>query len=155
MKIETATQDDFESWLDLARQVERLFGPMAGEETFRQALRQAMDGGQAFCIREGTGGSGSRLCAGIVVSPEENGIEWFAVAEDHRDRGLGRALLQFAIDRLDSRRDMSVQTFAPGVPEGAAARRLYLGFGFRDHILTDPTPAGIPTVLMVRPGAPH
>ena len=37
MKIETATQDDFENWLDLARQVEHLFGPMVDEESFRKA----------------------------------------------------------------------------------------------------------------------
>lgn len=152
MKTQVAAQDDFEGWLELARQVEFLFGPMVGEESFRQGLRHAIDNGHALCIRQDDSGPGSPLCGGIVISHEENRIEWLAVTEEHRGRGFGRGLLQSAVDALDTSREMSVQTFAPGIPEGVAARRLYLSFGFRDHAATGPTPAGIPTIVMIRHG---
>ena len=54
------------------------------------------------------------------------------------------------IGELDSCRDMIVQTFAPGVPEGEAARRLYMKYGFADRRDGGLNPAGIPTVIMVR-----
>lgn len=152
MKTQIAAQEDFEGWLELTRQVEFLFGPMVGEESFRQALRHAIDSGHALCIRQDDSGPGSPLCGGVVISRAENRIEWFAVAEGHRGRGFGGVLLQSAVDALDPSREMSVQTFAPGIPEGVAARRLYLSFGFRDHAAAGPTPAGIPTILMIRRG---
>ena len=41
-----------------------------------------------------------------------------------------------------------VQTFDKSVPQGRAARRLYLDFGFADHHPGGPNPAGIDTVVM-------
>jgi ribosomal protein S18 acetylase RimI-like enzyme len=152
-RVEAATSTDFTSWLDLAGQVEPLFGPMVGEGPFRRALKHALDDERAFCVRETQACPGSRLCGGIIISRDENRIEWLAVASDSRGRGLGKALLRFAIERLDSRRDIRVQTFAPGIPEGAAARGLYLSLGFRNDAPAEPTPAGIATALMVRPAA--
>jgi len=151
MQIETATPADFVRWLDLAAEVEHLFGPMVGEESFRQALVDAIDGQRAFCTREGNGTPGSRLCGGVVIDHACNGIEWLAVVQDYRGKRVGRSLLQFAVSHLDPAREVVVQTFAPGVPEGAAARHLYLSLGFRDRTPADPTPAGIPTVHMARP----
>ncbi len=151
--VEVATSVDFTPWLDLAGQVEHLFGPMVGEESFRQALKRALDDERAFCARETEASPGSRLRGGIIISRDENRIEWLAVASGSRSKGLGKALLRFAIERLDVRRDIQVQTFAPGIPTGAVARRLYLGLGFRDDAPAEPTPAGIATVLMVRPAA--
>lgn len=149
MIVQTATPDDFGNWIELAREVEPLFGPMADQAPFRRALEQALAAGQGFCIRPDDAASGTGLCGGIIISTEHNRIDWFAVASRWRTNGFGTALLKHAMDCLDTQRDICVQTFAPGTAEGEAARRLYLMSGFRDHAPAEPTPAGVETVLMV------
>lgn len=147
MNVQTATLTDFQNWLTLAREVEPLFGPMVGEPGFHAALTEAIEQGQAFCIRTGDGS----LCGGILIDPAANEIAWLAVAGRWQGHGYGRALLAHALHRLNPDQDISVTTFAPGLPEGQAARELYQRFGFADHHPGPPTPAGIPTMVMIRP----
>lgn len=154
MKIQIATMEDFSGWLELAAQVEHLFGPMVHEDSFLKALEGVILKQQAFCFREQDGAPGTRLCAGILVSKEDNEIAWFVVERASRGKGLGRALLSFAMAQLDPSRDISVTTFAPGIPEGLAARALYQNLGFEDRALCEPTPAGIATVLMIKAARP-
>jgi len=47
-----------------------------------------------------------------------------------------------------------LQAFYLSVPEGTAARRLYLESGFADLKDGGPNPAGIPTVIMELPAIP-
>ncbi len=147
MDIQTATPADFDSWLDLACEVEPLFGPMVEETAFHAALTESIERQQAFCIRAEDGS----LCGGILIDAAANEIAWLVVAECWQGQGYGRALLAHALTQLDPNRDITVVTFAPGVPEGQAARQLYQRFGFADHHPGPPTPTGIPTVVMVRP----
>lgn len=150
-QIRRATPDDIPSWLELAREVEHLFGPMADIPEFRHALQEAVRLGDASCA---TPASSSAIVGGIVISPASNSIEWLAVSRVARGAGLGRGLLALAIDNLDPGRPISVQTFAQTSPDGAAARQLYSSFGFTDREPKGPTPAGVPTVLMHKPAAP-
>ena len=43
----------------------------------------------------------------------------------------GRELLSYAISMLDHKKSIFVQTFDESIPEGKAARKLYLEFGFK------------------------
>ncbi|MEG6551004.1 GNAT family N-acetyltransferase [Desulfocurvibacter africanus] len=151
MDVCLATMQDYDDWLILAREVEHLFGPMADETSFQEALRQLLAMKQAFCVRDGDNGSGCTLLGGIAIDVGENAIAWLAVATQAQGRGIGKALLTRAIEALDPDRNVVVQTFAPEVLQGIPARKLYQRFGFMDHALADPTPAGVPTVVMVRP----
>ncbi len=153
MHIYAATNEDYHSWLKLAREVEHLFGPMADEPSFQEALRRILGAGQAFCVRMGDGAPGGDLLGGVAVDAGENAIAWLAVAGAARGKGLGKALMARALVALDASRDVVVQTFAPEHPEGLPARNLYLALGFRDHAPAEPTPAGVPTVIMVRPAS--
>lgn len=148
MPPQPARENDFEAFIALAREVEPLFGPMADEEPFRQALRQAIARGDALCIRPEEKGDAPALMGGVVVSKESNEIAWLAVSGGYRGRGCGRRLLQAAIDKLDPERDMVVQTFDASVPEGKAARKLYHDFGFADCGDGGLNPAGLATVIM-------
>ena len=42
MKVEIAVTSDFENLTELSREVENLFGPMANEESFQTALKDAI-----------------------------------------------------------------------------------------------------------------
>ena len=146
-RIRSAEPGDVPGWLRLAREVEHLFGPMAEVPEFRAALEKAIGDGHALAASED---GAEELAGGIVFSPEGGAIEWLAVSTRARGAGLGRELLAAAIARLDPARPVSVQTFAPASADGAAARRLYASFGFEDREDAEATPAGVPTVIMVR-----
>lgn len=98
VKINYATLSDFESWLNLAREVEHLFGPMADDDSFHDALRQAIADKTAICIRSGYHSGNQTLEGGIVISKESNEILWFAVSGKSRGKGYGKALLSFAVN---------------------------------------------------------
>lgn len=140
---------DLPGWLLLAKEVEPLFGPMVEDLSFHEGLRKVLAAGNAFCVRNGE--STGVLQGGIVISPEANEILWFAVARTVRGQGIGRILLKEALEHLDRSRDMTVTTFDGSTVEGIPARRLYRKFGFVDSQPGGPNPAGISTVIMVRP----
>lgn len=150
MNVHPAALSDFDALISLAGEVEHLFGPMAEEEAFHNALKSAISDGLVYCIRDN--GGDSPALGGIVISKTANEILWFAVSAHRQNRGYGRTLLAFALGRLDSRRDIRVQTFDASVPDGIPARRLYMNSGFSDHEEGGPNPAGIPTVIMRLPG---
>ncbi|HPQ44034.1 MAG TPA: GNAT family N-acetyltransferase [Syntrophales bacterium] len=148
MNIQYAQATDFDQWIALAREVEPLFGPMAEEVPFQEALRDAISRKNAFCIRSNSDGNEQTLQGGIVISKESNEIAWFAVPKQYRGKGHGRQLLSFAIRKLNPQESIFVQTFDESVSEGKAARTLYSDFGFLDYKDGGLNPAGIPTVVM-------
>ena len=85
-----------------------------------------------------------------LFDKEENSIEWLAVSDHLKRQGIGRILVEYAINELDSKRDMKVQTFSKGVEAGTPARNLYQAFGFEDYKNMGKNPAGIETVLMIK-----
>ena len=148
MTVTCSTLDDFEAWIALARQVEPLFGPMADEAPFRDALKSSIFNSEAFCIRPSPVEEQTVLKGGIIISKASNEILWFAVSETDRRKGYGRQLLLFAIDQLHRREKILVETFAPTVAAGQSARKLYLDCGFVDYQTGGINPAAIPTVIM-------
>ena len=138
--------DDLPAWRQVARQVEPLFGPMADDPGFLQAIAACVDAGNAWTALDAQG----RPVGFVAVDPRANDITWLAVVSTHRGCGLGAELVRAALDALDGSRPVTVETFAPGVPHGAGARALYLGFGFTDTDAVSRNPAGIATVIMRR-----
>ncbi|MCW7753406.1 GNAT family N-acetyltransferase [Desulfobotulus sp. H1] len=131
----------------LAREVEPFFGRMAGVSEFEDGIRACLENGNGLCC-EGPDG----LEGVIITDKNTNAIEWFVVGSRSRGKGRGRLLLEGALSQLDRERDLTVQTFASHVPEGMAARSLYMKMGFTDFRDAGKNPAGVDTVLMVRKG---
>jgi GNAT superfamily N-acetyltransferase len=150
INIELATLADFAAWLELAQEVEPLFGPMVTEPAFHEGLKQMISDGKAFCSRNPSADDGRRLQGGIVIAAEANEILWFAVTQASRGQGIGQALLAEALQHLDAGRPITVTTFADTVTAGLPARKLYQKFGFTDFQPGEVNPAGIPTVVMIR-----
>lgn len=145
-KVRLSTKDDIPGWLELAREVEPLFGPMVDDPVFRENLKEAVTRETAFCAVDG-----NEFYGGIVISPENNEILWLAVTQSERGHGTGAALLSEALKNLDHTKPVSVITFDQTCPAGLPARRLYLSFGFQDALSAGLNPAGIPVVTMTRP----
>ncbi|HXC55103.1 MAG TPA: GNAT family N-acetyltransferase [Rhizomicrobium sp.] len=124
MQPVAATADDIASWLELARQVEPLFGPMP---LFDVTLRTKIAEGAALCVREG-----AVVLGGILLGGEapDHWIRWLAVRTSARGHGAGAALLGAALARMPSPCTVSLATFGADIADGRAARRLYARFGF-------------------------
>ncbi|HEY9069995.1 MAG TPA: GNAT family N-acetyltransferase [Candidatus Ozemobacteraceae bacterium] len=138
--------EDIPAWLELAREVEPLFGPMADSEEFRSGIRQVILDGSAFCGETEDGAIGGI----IALNRPGNEISWLAVSSACRGKGIGRLLMETAVRELNPTADILVQTFAGGISSGAAARALFTGYGFTDAEAAGKNPAGIDTVIMKR-----
>jgi GNAT superfamily N-acetyltransferase len=137
--------EDMQAVLGRASQVEGLFGPMVGVADFETALEDCLKTNRVLGCKEQ-----NELCGAAIIDRKGNELCGFVVDSGKRGLGIGGRMLEKVIGELDSAREMTVQTFAPGVPEGGAARRLYMKFGFADREDGGLNPAGIPTVIMVR-----
>lgn len=144
MKIDIVGKKDIVTWLDLAKEVEPLFGPMIGQDDFHTALKAIISSQNAYCARDEIG----RPLGIVAVSPVENQILWLAVFSSSQGQGIGEKLLDYAMNQLNASAPIRVQTFADSVPAGAPARKLYLAAGFLDNADGGLNPAGLSTVFM-------
>jgi len=68
MQIALAQSADIPAWLDLAAEVEPLFGPMVADPAFHAALERNIARQSAFCIREQDGAPGTPLMGALLFS---------------------------------------------------------------------------------------
>lgn len=142
--IRLVTDKQFSEWLDLAREVEPLFGEMVENEDFKRGIKDCISNASAFCaVNNNDGVEGI-----IAINKVCNEVSWLAVRERCRGKGYGNQLLEAAIGSLDNSKPIFVQTFSPGVEAGDAARKLYQRFGFKDMKDGGKNPAGIDTIIM-------
>ncbi|MCG8403011.1 MAG: GNAT family N-acetyltransferase [Firmicutes bacterium] len=143
--IKLVAQQDFNAWLDLAREVEPLFGEMVGSEDFKRGIKEFISNSSAFCAVS----TDNDIEGIIAVDKARNEISWLAVKEKSRGKGYGHHLLKAALGCLDNEKPIFVQTFAPNVQAGKAARKLYVQYGFKDYKYGGKNPAGIDTIIMI------
>ena len=144
--IRLLNEQDYDMWLELAEEVEHLFGPMVHSQDFCDAIKECLRSSDAYGIEDKT----ARLVGILAVNRQSNEISWLAVTKKSRGQKFGEKLIRKAIEELQGHGDIFVQTFADGVDEGASARVLYKRHGFEDLKNAGQNPAGIETVIMVR-----
>ncbi len=133
MRVDNATMDDLNGWLELASEVEYLFGPMVSDPKFIQALEKNINQKCAFCVRENDGLPGSVLLGGILFSSSNAPnykIGWLAVSSRARNKGIATALLRHILRLVVAPAEVTVTTFGDDIPDGRPARKLYQKFGF-------------------------
>jgi GNAT superfamily N-acetyltransferase len=137
-----ATESDILPWLNLAKQVEPLFGPMINQD-FDRVLRRNISRGSAFCVRSGM--TPNILAGGLLFdyrNPPHYKLSWMAVETTLQRKGIGQLLLERAIAKTIPPCTIEVITFGPDHPGGEAARRFYEAFGFRPGMKCNPGPDG-------------
>lgn len=144
MEARLAERADFGPWLELAAEVEPLFGPMARDPVFQRALSRNIARRTAYCIRESDGVPGSPLVAGLLVSPRPPvyRIGWLVVRKSDRRSGIGRALLEHALGQIQPPAEILVVTFGPDVQGGESARSFYQKMGFAPGEMAEPSASG-------------
>ena len=146
MKVQIATRADIPGWLELASEVEFLFGPMVDQPDFQNALRKNIDRESAYCVREQNRLAGAPLMGGLFLSarPSEYHIRWLSVAEQWRRRSIGTVLLEHVFDLIKPPAELFVTTFGEDNLEGHPARQFYKKMGFEPFAEAPPGPEGRP-----------
>jgi GNAT superfamily N-acetyltransferase len=125
LRAEAAARSDIGSWLELAAEVEPLFGPMPDLETH---IRRAIDRDTAVVVRDPR-----EVVLGAALlsaDPRDRKISWLAVRAQARRRGVGRLLMAEILRRSHVPGSLEVLTLGAGVPGGEPARSLYQSLGF-------------------------
>jgi len=133
MKVVNAALEDINGWLELAAEVESLFGPMVEDPKFLLALEKNIHRQTAFCVRENDGMPGSRLLGGVLFSNSRAPsyeIGWLAVSSQARNKGVATALLRHLLKLVVAPAEVSVITFGEEIAGGRPARDFYQKFGF-------------------------
>jgi GNAT superfamily N-acetyltransferase len=145
-KIRLLNSKDYDKWIELAREVEYLFGPMADIFEFREGIKDCILSNNAYGIENAVG----ELAGIVALDRSNNEIVWLAIGKEHRGNKLGDKLVKRAICELEVNGDIYVQTFAKSIVEGKGARIIYENNGFVDLKDAGKNPANIETVIMVR-----
>src|SRR6185295_17219422 len=92
--VRLATIADIVSWLEIAHEVESLFGPMP---MFDVTLKNNIARGTALCSDDGVGG----VVGGLLLGGEapDHWIRWLAVRRSTRGQRIGEALVEKAMAR--------------------------------------------------------
>lgn len=139
--IVLATEDDFGAFLELASEVEDLFGPMVDEPGFHDAVRRNISRRSAFFARGSLGTPAGGLLFSLHHHPTY-AVRWFVVAERFRSKGLGEALLAEAFCKwVRPPCRVEVVSFGPDHP-GARALHFHERLGFRGAEPAQPGPEG-------------
>ncbi len=144
MKVQVATEKDIPEWINLAREVEPLFGTMVDDPKFHSGLRNCIAERRAFCVRDEDGPPGSPLSGGLLFSRKcpIYRISWLAVSKRKRRMGIGSLLIEYIQGLVEAPAEISVKTFTENNKEGIPARNLYMKYGFRPYGKAAPGPDG-------------
>ena len=144
MIVRLADEQDAPGLVELARQVEEWFGPMAGDPGFHVVLGRHIGRGTALvAVDPGLAG----MLGGLLFSarPPAYHVRWLVVSGPARRQGVGRALMAEAMRRFVSDPGVvEVVTFGAGHPGAAAsgARAFYERLGFTPAEAAAPGPEG-------------
>lgn len=132
-RVVVAQPEDTPAWLNLAAEVEPLFGPMVDDPSFHRVLHKHIGRGTAFCVRDADGPPGVPLLGGLLFSPKPPiyRIGWLVVAQQHRRHGIGQRLIEHVVGLAEIPAEFVVTTFGGDNPAGQPARHFYERMGFR------------------------
>ncbi|MHB1483087.1 MAG: GNAT family N-acetyltransferase [Saccharofermentanales bacterium] len=130
MLIRWATDNDLGKWFILATEMSPIFrhpSDMAKDPEFITYARSKVGKFEAVIAVDYMSGD----CLGVIgFSRNNNRISWFGVTEKYRNKGAGSKLLRTALNQLDNKKLITVETFPEGFEPGAPAKKLYRKFGF-------------------------
>jgi GNAT superfamily N-acetyltransferase len=130
MRVKIALADDYDlaSWKGLAEEVTPLFGPMIG---FEAILERKVGQKQAFSARVIS--DPSIFVGGILLGGPTDcyWIRWLAITSEYRRAGIGKMVLETALESLTNKSAIYVDTFVNGMPGAEAAGLFYENNGFK------------------------
>lgn len=124
MKVDFASQVDFDSWMDLVQLVKASF-PGLDLEDYKKTLAKKIYQREALVAREQR-----RSVGALLFSKDTKELEFLAVHPEYRKLGIARELLWSMFKLFPIGTQIFVVTYRQNDPIGQAARSLYEGIGF-------------------------
>ncbi len=135
MKIELATKQDIDTWMNLVDKVKDGFPGLETEEALdehRNTVLEFMDKASAICAK-----ADNKIVGILLFSKEANTLCFLAVDAEYRRQHIAEKMLSYMLTFMDSEKDITVTTYRADVPEGIPARRFYKKMGFAEGKLTE------------------
>jgi N-acetylglutamate synthase-like GNAT family acetyltransferase len=88
--IRLLNPQDYDTWMELAKEVEPLFGPMTNSMAFQEGIKHCIQNNNAFGIENDKGD----LAGIIALDKEKNEILWLAVRKKYRGNKYGDKLVK-------------------------------------------------------------
>ena len=126
-----ANPDDLSKWLEVAADVGEIMRvpDMYKNAEFIEYAERKLEQNNAIMAYDGY----NKKCAGFIgFSRSNNSIGWLGVIKAYRNRGIGSKLLVAAINELNRRKRITVNTYPDNYPPGKPARKLYFSHGFEE-----------------------
>lgn len=129
-----ASFKNVESWMSLVEIVRDNFPGLEtnnGMEKYLQTLLKNIKEERAVCALDGN------MVIGILLfSINHNLISCLAVHPEYRRQNIASRMVDLMLTKMDSNRDISVETFREGDEKGGASRLFYSSMGFVPGELT-------------------
>ena len=154
VRVQVGGESDLPAWLDLAREVEPLFGPMVDRPEFLAVLVKHLGRGSAFCVRVEDRPPDAPLLGGLLWSARRGAIGWLAVAGAARRRGVGAALVRHVLGQVPAGSAVWVATFCGDDEVARAAHGFYTALGFLPAEIAPLGAAGEDRRVYRRPAGP-
>ncbi|MBT2530758.1 GNAT family N-acetyltransferase [Arthrobacter sp. ISL-48] len=143
-QVRAATLADTSGCLELAAEVEDLFGPMPH---FDKQVRNSIGRGVVLVVACETKVHGAAL---LSRDDQPHHINWLSVRSTSRRTGIASLLMEGILNRWPTDA-IEVVTFGSDVAGGLPARRFYERHGFRSLGPAQPAEDGSPRDRFVRP----
>ncbi len=135
MKVELATKEDIDHWMDLVCKVKDNFPGLETEDALdehRNTVLEFMDKSSAICAK-----TDNKIVGALLFSKETNTLCFLAVDAECRRQHIAEKMFLYMLTFMDAKKDITVTTYRADVPEGIPARRFYKKMGFAEGKLTE------------------
>ncbi len=135
MKIELATKQDIDTWMDFVRKVKDSFPGLETEEALdehRNTVLEFMDKGCAICAK-----AGNKIVGTLLFSKESGTLCFLAVDSEYRRQHIAEKMFSYMLTLMDCKKDITVTTYRADEHAGIPARRFYTKMGFTEGKLTE------------------
>ncbi|MDD5459616.1 MAG: GNAT family N-acetyltransferase [Phycisphaerae bacterium] len=133
MNIERAKAEDKDSVMEIVRDTEffKSHEIDVAEEVFDDAIKQGDDGDyQSFVSKEGDNVTGWVCFGQTPCTVGTFDIYWIAVSPKYQNRGIGKLLVQYAMDRIKTSGGRMAVAETSGNPRYQSTRYFYEKIGF-------------------------
>lgn len=126
-----ANEEDMDSWMELLDSVEAYF-PGLDKKQYKEQLKDYIANQEALVFRYE-----ERVVAGLLFGRERGELDFLAVHEGYRKKGLAGRLVETMLAQFDIGTDISVITFREGDCNGEMASAFYESKGFKESELLE------------------
>lgn len=135
MEVIYGVPAEINSWMNLVKSVSWNFPGLETQENLnehKETVLRFMEKKQALCVK-----ADKEIVGVILFSKGHNMICCLAVSPQYRGFGIASKLLEKALSKLNTDKDITVSTFRENDEKGIAPRALYKKFGFVEDELIE------------------